>query len=129
MTTRIFGPNMRAAAAEARGVLLDLASTQLGVPVSQLEVKDGIITDRQKSKNSVSYAQLTKGKKIERFLDIKPSVEDYTKFYYVGKSYKHSDANLKVTGEAKLHGDLKLPGMVFARILRPPSHGAKMTSG
>jgi len=128
MSTRIFGPNMRAAAAEARGVLLDLASTQLGVPVSQLEIKDGIISDIKNPKSSVSYAQLTKGKRIERFLDIKPSVEDYTKFYYVGKSYKHSDANLKVTGEAKYTGDLKLPGMVFARILRPPSHGAKLTS-
>ena len=128
MSTRIFGPNMRAAAAEARGVLLDLASTQLGVPVSQLEIKDGIISDIKNPKSSVSYAQLTKGKRIERFLDIKPSVEDYTKFYYVGKSYKHSDANLKVTGEAKYTGDLKLPGMVFARLLRPPSHGAKLTS-
>ncbi len=128
MSTRNFGPNMRAAAAEARGVLLDLASTQLGVPVSQLEVKDGIITDTKNPKSSVSYAQLTKGKKIEKFLDVKPSVEDYTKFTYVGKSYKHSDGNLKVTGEAKYTGDLKLPGMVFARILRPPSHGAKLTS-
>jgi len=128
MSTRIFGPSMRAAAAEARGVLLDLASTQLGVPVSQLEVKDGIITDIKNSKNSVSYAQLTKGKKIEKFLDVKPSVEDFTKFTYVGKSYKHGDGSLKVTGEAKYTGDLKLPGMVFARILRPPSHGAKLTS-
>jgi len=128
LSTRVFGPSMRAAAAEARGVLLDLASGQLGVPVSQLEVKDGIITDTKNPKSSVSYAQLTKGKKIEKFLDVKPSVEDYTKFTYVGKSYKHIDANLKVTGEAKYTGDLKLPGMVFARILRPPSHGAKLTS-
>ena len=128
LSTRVFGPSMRAAAAEARDVLLGLASTQLGVPVSQLEVKDGIITDIKNPKSSVSYAQLTKGKKIEKFLDVKPSVEDYTKFTYVGRSYKHSDANLKVTGEAKYTGDLKLPGMVFARILRPPSHGAKLTS-
>jgi isoquinoline 1-oxidoreductase len=128
MSTRIFGPNMRAAAAEARAVLLDLASAQLRVPVSQLEVKDGIITDTKNPKSSVTYAQLTKGKKIEKFLDVKPSVEDYTKFKYIGRSYKHSDANLKVTGEAKYAGDQKLPGMVFARILRPPSHGAKLTS-
>jgi len=128
MTTRGFGPNMRAAAAEARGVLLDLASKQLGVPVSQLEVKEGIVVDTMNAKNSVSYGQLTKGKKIEKFLDVKPSVEDYTKFTYVGKSYKHSDANLKVTGAAKYTGDMKLPGMVYARILRPPSHGAKLTS-
>lgn len=128
LSTRVFGPNMRAAAAEARGVLIDLASTRLGVPASQLEVKDGIITDTKNPKNSVTYAQLTKGQRIEKFLDVKPSVEDYTKFTYVGKSYKHSDAKLKVTGEAKYTGDLKLPGMVFARILRPPSHGAKLTS-
>ena len=54
LTTRSFGPSMRAAAAEARGVLLELASAQLGVPVSQLEVKDGIITDTKNPKNSVS---------------------------------------------------------------------------
>jgi nicotinate dehydrogenase subunit B len=128
MTTRGFGPNMRAAAAEARAVLLDLASTQMGIPVSQLEVTDGIITDRKNPGNSLSYAQLTKGKRIEKYLDIKPSAEDYTKFTYVGKSYKHSDAKLKVTGDAKYTGDLKFPGMVFAKILRPPSHGAKLTT-
>ncbi len=128
LSTRVFGPFMRAAAAEARVVLLELASEKFKVPVSQLEVKDGIINDTKNSSNSVSFAQLTKGKKIEKYLDVKPEVEDYTKFTYVGKSYNHSDAILKVTGEAKYTGDLKLPGMVFARILRPPSHGAKLTS-
>ena len=128
LSTRVFGPYMRAAAAEARGVLLGIASAQLGVPVSQLDVKDGMITDTKNPKNSVSYAQLTKGKKIEKFLDVKPPVEDYTKFNYIGKSYNHSDAIPKVTGEAKYTGDMKLPGMVFARILRPPSHGAKLKS-
>ncbi|MBK7133709.1 MAG: xanthine dehydrogenase family protein molybdopterin-binding subunit [Bacteroidales bacterium] len=128
LTTRAFGPAMRAAAAEAKAVLLDLASVQLGVPVAQLEAKDGIIIDTKNPKNTVSYSQLAKGKRIEKFLDVKPTPEDYTKFYYVGKSYKHSDASLKVTGAAKYTGDLKLPGMVYARILRPPSHGAKLTS-
>jgi len=128
MSTRGFGPNMRAAAAEARGVLLELGAAQLGVPVSQLEAKDGIITDTKNPKNTVTYAQLTKGKKIEKFLDVKPPVEDFTKFTYIGKPYKHVDAQLKVTGQAKYTGDFKLPGMVFARILRPPSHGAKLTS-
>jgi nicotinate dehydrogenase subunit B len=128
MSTRGFGPNMRAAAAEARGVLLELGAAQLGVPVSQLEVKDGVISDAKNPKNTVTYAQLTKGKKIEKFLDVKPPVEDYTKFKYIGKPYKHSDALLKVTGQAKYTGDFRLPGMVFARILRPPSHGAKLTS-
>ena len=127
-TIQTFGPAMRAAAAEARGVLVDLASAKLGVPPSQLEVKDGMVVDMKNPKNKVSYAQLAKGKKLEKVLDVKPAVEDYTKFTYVGKPYKHADANVKVTGQAKYAGDIKLPGMVFARILRPPSHGAKLTT-
>jgi nicotinate dehydrogenase subunit B len=128
LTTRAFGPNMRAAAAEARAVLVELASAHLGVPVSQLEVRDGVITDVKNAKNSVTYSQLTKGRRIEKFLDVKPSVEDFSKFTYVGKPLHRSDAAIKVTGEAKYTGDYKLPGMVFATILRPPSHGAKLTS-
>ncbi len=127
-TIQTFGPAMRAAAAEARGVMVDLGAAKLGVPASQLEVKDGVIIDIKNPKNRVTYAQLAQGKKLEKFLDVKPPVEDYTKFTYVGKSYKHSDAIAKVTGQAKYTGDLRLPGMVFARILRPPSHGAKLTT-
>ena len=127
-TTQTFGPAMRAAAAEARGVLVDLAAARLGVPATQLEVKDGIVIDTKNPKNKVSYAQLAKGKKLEKYLDAKPPVEEHTKFTYVGKPYKHADALVKVTGQAKYTGDIKLPGMVFARILRPPSHGAKLTT-
>ena len=128
MGIRSFGVSMRAAAAEAKGVLLELASAQLGVAESQLEVKDGVVIDTKNPKNKVSYAELTKGKKIEKSLDVKPPVEDSAKFTYIGKPYKHADALLKVTGEAKYAGDLKLPGMVFARILRPPAFGAKLIS-
>ena len=125
-TTREFGPLMRAALAEARGVLLQLASEKLKVPVTQLTVNDGVISDTNDPAKSVTYAELAKGKKIERHLDAKPSVEDYTKYTFIGKPYHRLDAKLKVTGEAKYTGDMKLPGMVFARILRPPSHGAKL---
>jgi nicotinate dehydrogenase subunit B len=128
LSTRVFGPSMRAAAAEARAVLLDLASARLGVPVSQLEVLDGVVSDIKNPRNKVTYAELTKGQKIEKHLDTKPAVEDFTKFTYVGKSYKRADAHLKVTGEAKYAGDMKIPGMMFARILRAPSHGAKLAS-
>jgi nicotinate dehydrogenase subunit B len=127
-TTQAFGPAMRAAAAEARGVLVDMASAKLGVPASQLEVREGMIVDIKNPKKQISYGQLAQGKKLEKYLDVKPSVEDITKFTYVGKSYTHSDAVQKVTGAAKFTGDMKLPGMVYARILRPPSLGAKMTS-
>ena len=127
-TTQTFGPAMRAAAAEARAVLVDLGSARLGVPASQLEVRDGVVVDTKNPRNRVTYGQLAKGQKLEKYLDVKPPAEEYTKFTYVGKSYNRVDSYEKVTGKAKYTGDLKLPGMVFARILRPPSHGAKLSS-
>ncbi|MCK7529786.1 MAG: hypothetical protein MZV63_01370 [Marinilabiliales bacterium] len=70
-----------AAAAEARAVLVEMASEKLGVPVAQLEVKDGIVADTGDPSKSVSYAELAKGKKLEKYLDVKPPVEDYTKLH------------------------------------------------
>lgn len=127
-STQTFGPAMRAAAAEARVVMTEMAAAKLAVPASQLEVNDGVVIDTKNPKNKVSYAELAQGKKLEKYLDPKPPVEDYTKFTEVGKPRFRVDSRLKVTGQAKYTGDLKLPGMVFARILRPPSHGAKLTS-
>jgi len=125
-TIRTFSPRMRVAAAEAKTVLMQLGSEYLHVPVSELEVRDGIISDIRNGKNKITYGELAKGKRIEKHLDGKPELKDYTKFKYVGKPYLHQDAQLKVTGEAKYAADVQLPGLLHARILRPPSHGAKL---
>jgi isoquinoline 1-oxidoreductase len=128
LTTRAFGPAMRAAAAEARAILVQMASEKLGVGTDQLEVVEGVVSEIGNPASNVSYAELARGKKLERYLEIKPSAEDHTQFTWVGKPLKHSDAFEKVTGRAKYTGDLKLSGMLHARILRPPSHGAKLVS-
>jgi nicotinate dehydrogenase subunit B len=128
MTTRFFGPPFRAAAAEARAVLLQLGSEKLGVPVKQLEVKEGVIYDTMNRSKQVSYAQLAKGKRIERFMDKPPDLKDPSEFRIMGRSYNRQDALIKVTGKAKFAGDYHMPGMLYARILRPPSHGATLKS-
>lgn len=128
LTTRAFGPAMRTAAAEARTVMVQMASEKLGVAADRLEVADGVIMESGNPSVRVSYAELAQGRKLERYLEIKPVPEDFTKYTLVGKPLNHSDAYEKVTGRAKYTGDLKLPGMLHARILRPPSHGAKLVS-
>jgi isoquinoline 1-oxidoreductase len=128
LTTRAFSPFMRKAAAEARAVLLEMAAEKLGVKVDELDVKDGVISIKNKSKKQVTYAELTKGQKIARYLDKKPEFKDYSEFKIMGKSFLHQDAKIKVKGEAKFAADIRLPGMLYARILRPPSHGATLTS-
>ena len=126
MTTRFFGPALRAAAAEARAVLLEMGAEKLGVPTEQLNVQDGIIFSKHDVNKKVGYQELTNGKKIERFLDNKPEVKDYSEFRVMGKPFHRGDAVLKVTGQAQYAGDIRVPDMVYARILRPPSHGAKL---
>jgi isoquinoline 1-oxidoreductase len=128
LSTQQFGPAMRAALAEARAVLVEMASEQLNVPVNRLEVRDGVVVDTANPGTGISYAALAGGKKLEKYLDIKPPVENHTEFTLVTKPAMRTDSYEKVTGKAIYTGDLKLPGMVFARILRPPSHGAGLKS-
>ena len=128
LTTRFFGPPLRAAAAEARAVLIEMAAESLSLPASQLKVDNGVVYDANNKKVAITYAELTKGKKIVKSLKEKPKLKTPKEFKIIGKSYLHADASLKVSGEAKYAGDIRLPGMMYARILRPPSHQSKMTS-
>ena len=124
-STRFFGPAVRAAAAEARTVMMKLASEKLGTPREQLSVADGVVSD---GKKSVTYGELAKGKQIARLVDEKAVLRSVKDFKIVGKPTKRLDAHDKVTGRAKYAGDTRLPGMLYARLLRPPAHGVTRTS-
>jgi isoquinoline 1-oxidoreductase len=126
MSTRFFGPPLRAAGAEARGVLLELASEQLGRPIGQLVVEDGVVFDRTDKSARVTYGQLAKGKQIVKHLASPPAVKTPTTFKVIGKPTTRRDALDKVTGKAKYAGDIRLEGMLYAKILRPPAHGATL---
>ncbi|MGB2907271.1 MAG: molybdopterin cofactor-binding domain-containing protein [Candidatus Aminicenantaceae bacterium] len=126
MTTRFFGPPLRAAAAEARDVLLELAAERLGVPKDRLTIESGLVFDTASRQNSVSFAQLAKGQKIARRLKEEAVLEAVTAFTIVGRPALRRDAVAKVTGQAKYSADLREPGMLYARVLRPPAHGAKL---
>jgi len=127
MNIRFFGPAMRAAAAEARGVLLEMAAERLEAPVERLLVKAGVVSDSAHPEKSVTYAQLVDGKRIERHLE-KVSLKAATALQVVGQSPRRKDAMAKVTGRAKYAGDMVLPGMLYARMVRPSAHGAKLKS-
>jgi CO/xanthine dehydrogenase Mo-binding subunit len=128
MTTRFFGPALRAAGAEARAVLLELAADQLKVPQAQLAAKDGVVSDSQDPTKRLTYGQLAKGQKIERHLQVKPSSKDPSQFKIMGKPLTRRDGEAKVTGKAHYAADIRVPGMLYAKILRPPAHGATLKS-
>jgi len=128
MTTRVFGPALRKAGAEARAVLLELAAEQLKAPVDRLEAKDGAVFVKGHAESKVTYAQLTQGKRIERHLDGQAQIKEVSELKVMGKPTKRSDAEQKVTGKAQYAGDIRLPGMLYAKVLRPPAHGAQLKS-
>src|SRR5713226_4542598 len=122
-STRFFGPAVRAAAAEARTVLMKLASQKLGT--DRLTVANGVVTD---GKRKVTYGELAKGKQIARLVDEKAVLRSAKEFKVIGKPAKRLDGKDKVTGKAQYAGDVRRPGMLYARIVRPPMHGAKLQS-
>ena len=126
LSTRVFGPPLRQAGAEARSVLLTLASEHLKLPVDRLIVKDGVVTARQDKTKQVTYARLCEGKVIQRHLQTKPQPKQPAEFKLMGTSLTHQDSLKKVTGGALFAGDIRLPGMLYAKILRPPAHGATL---
>jgi len=128
MTTRFADPVLRAAAAEAREVLIELAAKKLGVKKNQLSTKNGTVVVTNDNSKSISYAELTKGKKIVRTLKKKPDIKKSSEFKIIGKPILSRDAVAKVTGKAMYVADIRLPGMVYASIIRPPAHGSKLLS-
>jgi isoquinoline 1-oxidoreductase len=123
---RVMGAILRAATAEARAVLLQMAAERFNAPVERLQVSDGVITDSTQGKR-ITYGELVQGKRIERHLGKIP-LKPVSAFKVMGKSPQRKDALEKLTGKAKFAGDITVPGMVYARILRPPAHGAKLKS-
>ena len=125
MNVPYLGPALRAAGAEARAVLVQMAAERLGVPADRLRVKAGVVTDAASGKH-VAYSQLVEGKRIERHLEKIPPklVKSYS---VVGHAVARKDALDKVTGKAKFAGDFMPPGLLHARIVKPPAHGSKLT--
>ncbi|MBN1481612.1 hypothetical protein EH223_04545 [candidate division KSB1 bacterium] len=123
-TTKYFGPALRQAGATARAILLQMASDRWQLDPQQLAVTDGVISAPNDPSKKVSYAELVAGEQLEHLIVVEKSPEHYSKHTIAGTAYKRTDAFEKVTGTALFAGDIRLPNMLYARVLRPPAHGA-----
>ncbi len=126
---------LRNAAAEARRILLNLASEKLGVPVANLVVDDGEISVKGNSAQKVTYAELIGGKyfnskvewnkRIGNPLDVKGLAKPKlpSEYKVVGLSIPRNDVAWKVFGTSGNIADVKVPGMLHARVIRTPVAG------
>jgi nicotinate dehydrogenase subunit B len=130
------GKQLRAAAAEARRVLVDLAGEKLGVPAEQLSVDRGVVHSNTEMAKSVSYAELVGGRyfnvtlawngKIGNplYAPGKAKPKDPKDYKIVGQPIKREDIAPKVFAQQDFCTDIKVPGMVHGRMIRPAIAGA-----
>jgi nicotinate dehydrogenase subunit B len=121
------GTELRQAAANARQALLERASQKLQIPVSELLVRDGMVFPISNPAQKLSYGSLIgDGFKLE--VNPKVVLKNPNDYRVIGKSIQRVDIPEKVTGEYVYMHDFKLPGMLHARVVRPNSIGAKLSS-
>jgi CO/xanthine dehydrogenase Mo-binding subunit len=127
---------MRRASAEARRVLLEMASERFGVPVDQLNVREAVISLKSDPLINVTYGELVGGRRFnvaltgDRVNDTTglAKVKPVQEHRIVGQSIQRYDVPAKVDGSLKWAVDVKLPGMVHARNIKPPLAGASVVS-
>ena len=130
------GKPMRRVAAEARRVLLELAAERLNTPVAQLSANNGIVSSLTDASKSVRYADLVGGKRFDVALTGQninattgtAAVKPVQQLRVVGKPLPRYDIPAKVDGSLTWAVDVKLPGMLHARNVRPPVAGAQLRS-
>ena len=120
------GTALRLASAEVRGILIDLAAKRLGVAADTLTVADGTIGSADGRK--VTYGELAAEVDLHREATAKVAPKLPAAHKIVGKSSPRFDIPNKVTGGVAYVQDMRLPGMVHGRIVRPPRPGSKLDS-
>ncbi len=120
------GTALRFAAAEARAILLAKAATRLNAPAARLTVQDGMVT--APSGNGISYWALAEDGLLRREATASARPKPASEHRIVGQPVQRLDIPAKVTGGQIYVQDMRLPGMLFGRVVRPPSYAARLLS-
>jgi CO/xanthine dehydrogenase Mo-binding subunit len=117
------GPQIRAAAAEARQALLALASNRLGTAVDQLRVARGVVSVGGDTR-SVTYGDLLGGRQFDLPFTGTAPQKAVGQYQVVGTSVPRRDLPDKITGAHRYVQHVRLPGMLHGRVVRPAGQGS-----
>jgi isoquinoline 1-oxidoreductase len=126
-TTPIMGPQLRKVAANARGVLIDMAAERWHTDRSTLVAADGRVSD-PRSKQSLSYAELTKGQQLVKVILDDAPLSSATDWKIAGTTASKVDGRTFVTGQHRYASDMTRPGMLYGKVLRPAAFRATLAS-
>ncbi len=120
-------PQLRRVSAAARDLLVAAAAKEWNVPPEGLTAADGKITNPATGR-SLRYAELAQGKTLAQNLPAEDPVTPADQWTVAGKPIPKKDGRNFVTGKHQYTPDLRRPGMMYGKVLRPPSFGATLTS-
>lgn len=127
LSTPVMGPKLRKAAASAREIILDMAATSLKADRKKLALENGVIKNPATGK-SVDIGQVAKGQKLLKPVNDNVSVTPVNEWKVAGTSVKKVRAESFLTGKHKYVSDMRLPDMLYGKVLRAPAYGAKLNS-
>ena len=126
-TTPTMNPQLRRAASAAREALIDLAADCWKVDRAKLVAANGVVTDSE-SQRTASYAELAKGRELAKDIPAEDPLTPAAQWKVMGKPLGKVTGRDIVTGRHRYPSDIKLPGMLYGKVLRPPAFGATLTS-
>ena len=126
-TTPTITPQLRRVAAAARDLLIEAAAKEWNISTAGLVAADAKITDPA-SGRSLKYAELARGKTLAQNLPAEDPITPPTEWTIAGKAIPKVDGRAFVTGKHQYTTDLRPEGMLYGKVLRPPSFGATLTS-
>jgi CO/xanthine dehydrogenase Mo-binding subunit len=121
------GVQIRQAAATARKALIELAAQRLNLSADDLVAADGRVTSKAGG-TGIGFADLVGERRFDVKLDPKAPLKDPATYAIVGKSLPRPDVPAKCTGGHVYMQDFAVPGMLHARVIRPPAIGARLAS-
>jgi CO/xanthine dehydrogenase Mo-binding subunit len=124
--TNFNNSDLAQAAATAREALINMAAPHLGVPANLLTASNGYI--RAKGGGRVSYGELIAGKKFNLALDLKAKRRPPSEWTVLGKPLPSLDIEALVTGQFEFVHNVRVPGMLHGRVVRPPAVGATVVN-
>jgi len=126
LTTPVMSPKLRMAAASLREVLIEMAATEWKTSAASLRAEAGKII--HPGGKTFTYSELTKGQKILKPVNEKIDLTPPDQWKVAGKSIPKIKGRDFITGKHKYTSDITVPGMMYGKIVRPPSYGATLIS-
>lgn len=126
-TTPQMGTQLRNASAAAREVLLEMAAERWQTSVKNLTALNGVVSNRETGK-SISFGELTSGQKLVKVISDDPALTPAAEWKIAGTSMHKVDGQAFVTGTHQYTSDIKRPGMLYGKVLRPTAFNARLAS-